>query len=250
MNNPVVDILILNRNYSHFLEDAIESCLNQTYKNINIIIADDNYTDDSRKIIREYHKKNSNIKKIFINYGSPNIAKTRNKLISQSKSEYCCFLSSDDYFHERFIEKSMEELKKRPEASGIYSNFNWVTSDKSFIETISRPSFCCRASLHETVITPLFVVSFESTIFKKEVFNSGLYFHEDVHHGEESIFICEATQYFFFVKNTDQEPLAFKRKHEQAGHVEYLSDVAKWDKILVEKIKERVKIKPSRKKLI
>ena len=68
MENPLVTIYITNRNYGAYLEKAIQSSLNQTYKNIEIIIVDDSSNDSSHKILKRFKKYNKvriikNIKK-------------------------------------------------------------------------------------------------------------------------------------------------------------------------------------------
>ena len=61
--NILVSVLINNYNNQKFLRKSIDSCLNQTYKNLEIILFDDNSTDNSKKIIKKI--KNKRLKKIF-----------------------------------------------------------------------------------------------------------------------------------------------------------------------------------------
>ena len=61
--NILVSILVNNYNNQNFLKKSINSCLNQTYKNLEIIIFDDNSTDNSKKIIKII--KNKKLKKIL-----------------------------------------------------------------------------------------------------------------------------------------------------------------------------------------
>lgn len=62
---PEVTIYITNHNYSDYLSKAIDSCLNQTFKNIEIIIIDDGSTDGSQEIINTYASSHQNIIPIF-----------------------------------------------------------------------------------------------------------------------------------------------------------------------------------------
>ena len=61
--NILVSVLINNYNNQKFLKKSIDSCLKQTYKNLEIIIFDDNSTDNSKKIIKKI--KNKKLRKIF-----------------------------------------------------------------------------------------------------------------------------------------------------------------------------------------
>ena len=64
MKNALVSVYIPNYNYANYIKKAIESVLNQTYKNIELIIIDDGSNDNSKNIINEYAKY-SNVKCIF-----------------------------------------------------------------------------------------------------------------------------------------------------------------------------------------
>ena len=57
MSRPLVSIIIPNYNKAPYIREAIESALNQTYKNIEVIVVDDGSTDQSREIIKSFGKK-------------------------------------------------------------------------------------------------------------------------------------------------------------------------------------------------
>ena len=60
-----IDILMATYNGEKYLVDQIESILNQTYLNFNLIISDDNSTDSTKQILRDYEKKDCRIKVFF-----------------------------------------------------------------------------------------------------------------------------------------------------------------------------------------
>jgi len=107
--NTLISILIINFNNSKLLSRAINSCLHQTYKNIEILIFDDKSTDNSKQILRKY-KRNKQIK-IFFNKRRkseiPALDAMRGytKLFKKSKGSLLCLLDSDDYFHNSKVEK-------------------------------------------------------------------------------------------------------------------------------------------------
>lgn len=98
---PCVSIVINNYNYAQFLEEAIESALNQSYPNKEIIVVDDGSTDNSREIITHYSNR---ILPIFQANGGQGAA--YNAGFAASQGDWICFLDADD----RLIPNALEEL--------------------------------------------------------------------------------------------------------------------------------------------
>lgn len=92
-NNPLVSILINNYNYGDFLPEAIDSALNQTYSNIEVIVVDDGSSDNSQEIIKTYGDR---IIPILKQNGGQ--ASAFNEGFGRSRGEIICFLDSDDLF--------------------------------------------------------------------------------------------------------------------------------------------------------
>ncbi len=98
MNDISVSIIINNYNYDRFLGEAIDSALNQTYDNIEVIVVDDGSTDNSRQIIAEYGDR-------IIPILQPNgkQAAAFNSGFARSKGEIIIFLDSDDYLYPQAV---------------------------------------------------------------------------------------------------------------------------------------------------
>ena len=105
-----ISVLIDNYNYAKFLPECIESVLNQTYQNFEIIIVDDGSKDNSKEIIEEYAKKDNRIKPIFKENGGQ--ASAFNEGIKHCNGELICFLDSDDKFKPNKLEKILKIYKK------------------------------------------------------------------------------------------------------------------------------------------
>jgi glycosyltransferase involved in cell wall biosynthesis len=103
----LVSVVITNYNYSKYLKKCIDSVLNQTYNNIEIIIVDDSSTDDSRDIILKCQELHSNIV-FFFNPTNQGVIFSRNKGIELSKGEYICFLDADDFWDFNKIERQLK----------------------------------------------------------------------------------------------------------------------------------------------
>lgn len=102
--NETIDVLIPAYNCEKYIEKCLSSLLCQTYKNINIIIANDGSTDGTTKILRKFKDKYNNI----FTFSKPNeksISKTRNFLLKKIKSNYFTFFDADDYAEPTYIEE-------------------------------------------------------------------------------------------------------------------------------------------------
>ena len=113
----LVSILIINFNNGKLLTRAINSCLNQKYKNIEILIFDDKSTDNSKKILNDYKKKKKI--KIFFNKNKKTKVAALDamngyiKLFKKSKGSLVFLLDSDDYFHESKIYEIQKVFSKK-----------------------------------------------------------------------------------------------------------------------------------------
>lgn len=106
----LVSIIITNYNCENYIEKAIKSCLDQTYKNIEILIIDDNSTDNSLENINKYlYDKRINVYKINKNVGPYWL---KNSLISKANGEFITMLDSDDFYSKDKIEKQIREFIK------------------------------------------------------------------------------------------------------------------------------------------
>jgi glycosyltransferase involved in cell wall biosynthesis len=107
---PTVSIIIPNYNHELYLVKRIESCLNQTYRDFEVIILDDCSTDNSRDIIESYrhHAKISRIVYNDANSGSP--FKQWQKGFGFAEGDFIWIAESDDYADPKFLEVMMKSL--------------------------------------------------------------------------------------------------------------------------------------------
>ena len=121
IDNPLVSIFILCYNHGKYISQAIESVINQTYKNIEIVIVDNASTDNSKSIIESYSRKDTRIKffpmehNLFPSAGS-------NFAIKQCKGDYICALSADDYFELNKVDVQLKYML----SNDLTNTFTWV----------------------------------------------------------------------------------------------------------------------------
>lgn len=112
MQDNLVSVIIPTYNSEKYIEETLNSVLNQTYKDFEIIIIDDCSKDNTWKIIKEYEKKYNNIVclKQEINKG---VAEARNRGIDSAKGRYIAFLDSDDLWYKEKLEKQLNFMKEK-----------------------------------------------------------------------------------------------------------------------------------------
>ena len=91
----LVSIVMPAYNVEKYIEESIESVLYQTYSNWELIIVNDCSLDNTYKIIKKYHKKDSRIKSYSL-LKNQGVANARNIAINNAKGKYITFLDSDD----------------------------------------------------------------------------------------------------------------------------------------------------------
>ena len=111
-DNPLVSVLIANYNYAQYIGEAIESVLNQTYQNFEIVICDDGSTDNSLEVIRNYAQRDSRIKYIAKQNGG--VASALNAAYSESKGEIISLLDADDTWFPSRLEIIVKLFRQRP----------------------------------------------------------------------------------------------------------------------------------------
>lgn len=103
-----ISLIVPVYNTSKYLNKCIDSLMNQSYKDIEIIVINDGSTDNSEEIIKSY--KDKRIK--YISKSNEGIGKTRNLGIEKACGNYLAFVDSDDYLDKHFCEKMLKKAEK------------------------------------------------------------------------------------------------------------------------------------------
>ncbi len=169
-----ISVIIPVYNSSTYLRKCLDSVVNQTLKDIEIIVINDGSTDDSKNIIEEYLCKYKNI--IFIDQENKGIGKTRNIGIKKATGEYITFVDSDDYIKENMLEEYYKYAKKH--------NFDLVIG--SYIKKINNKEIIFENNKFKTgnvKTTPqiLYLIEYGpwAKLYKREMLiNNNIYFDE------------------------------------------------------------------------
>ena len=119
-----VSIIVPVYNCEKYIKECINSVINQTYKNLEIIIVDDKSTDNSLSIINSFKDKRIKVISLKENSG---VSIARNKGVEVSTGELICFLDSDDYWNKEKIEKQVKFIDGK---AFIYSDYEYLKKGK------------------------------------------------------------------------------------------------------------------------
>lgn len=227
--NPVVSIILPVYNGQKYLAQAVESCLNQTFKDFELIIVDDKSTDDSLVIMEAWAKKDSRIR-IIKNEKNKKLPASLNAGFDYARGDYYTWTSDDNILEKNFLETMLGELKKN-NVDIVYSNYLAIDEDGREFEV------CQMAKLGEFPLSGGIGASF---LYKKKV-------HELLRGYDTRLFLLEDYDFwvraylmgFKFFHIIDVVPYRYRR------HGASLTETAN-SKIVTETIKYRYEL---RKKL-
>lgn len=192
---PKVSVIIPNYNHARFIEQRIQSILNQTYQDFEIIYLDDASTDNSNQVFAKF-ADNPRIKAIYnqTNSGSP--FKQWNKGIKYASGEYIWIAESDDYADPKFLESLVPILDDNPKVGLAYcqsyqtdkygnitATMDWWTDDLS--KERWKSDFI-NVGLDECKK----YLAIKNTIPNASAVLTRHYLFERIDYAEESMFLC------------------------------------------------------------
>ena len=163
--NELVSIITPCYNSEKFLDECISSVLNQTYQNWEMLIIDDNSSDNSSILINSYSKKDERIKPLYLN-DNIGAAMARNKAISKAKGKYLAFLDSDDVWLPKKLEVQTNFMKKN-NCSFVFSSYSVISENEKPNYTISVPETITYKRYLKNTIIGCLTVMLDKEKFKK-----------------------------------------------------------------------------------
>jgi glycosyltransferase involved in cell wall biosynthesis len=240
-------------NYASFISESIESVLQQTYQNWELIIIDDASSDNSVEIIREYAKKDTK-RIIFIqNEKNLGIKKSTEKAFEYVNGKYLAFLESDDKWAKDCLEKKINKIQKFPDVSLIYSDvslfgdelpqnekyFDYLNYCRYAGKNISnKPKNMYRIAIYRNP-----VISFSNIFIKSELIGN-LFFNEEYQIWSDWQLVIQATIKgdFLYI----DEKLLYWRVHNNSANNKFQkrinqnSEAGRFKVVLLDLIKKSI----------
>ena len=181
MNNDKISIIIPVYNVEQYLDECINSIINQSYNNLEIIFVDDGSKDNSGEILDKYAKKDKRI--IVIHKKNEGVSKARNIGIDKATGKYICFCDGDDYLMDDYVEYLHSLIVKNDVdialTTQMFTTFHTIQT-KKITEKVLTPEQATCEILNYNV--PIGVYC---KIFKTEFLNKNkIRFNENIFIGE------------------------------------------------------------------
>ena len=168
MENPKLCILLASYNGEKYIGDQLDSIINQTYKNWELIIRDDGSKDETVTILNKYEKKDERIKILRDDKGNLGFLKNFEELLFNAKEEFVLFSDQDDFWLKNKLEKFVEKIRDLDE------------------KVLSKPLLIhCNSLVCDDKLEIIKEEFIDSKIAKKT--NSNIYFFEYIVQGSTSM---------------------------------------------------------------
>ena len=164
-----ISVIVPIFNASKSIKKCIESIINQTYKNIEIILINDGSEDNTLEIINDYKEKDERIK--VINKANSGVANTRNVGIEIATGQYIMFVDSDDYIDVNYIYEMHNELVKNDSDVAVSGMTSCENNEKKIKKIIYKNESCNLqfSEIISEIINKLTFCSACKTLIKKEM---------------------------------------------------------------------------------
>jgi len=235
-NNSLVSIIIPCYNQALYLDESLQSVLNQTYTHWECIMVNDGSTDTTEKIAKTWAAKDPRFNYFY--KGNGGVSSARNFGIEKAKGDYIQFLDADDVLDERKLELSLEQLNlaENEGVNIIISNFRMFISNPN---KTSMPYCALNAQLfnfesllyqwNESFSIPIHCGFFEASLFESIRFPENLTAQEDwivwvniFKQGNKALFIDKPLA--LYRRNNDSRTMAGDMHSDQLKAYEYFKN--------------------------
>ncbi len=169
-NDLFISVIIPVYNVEKYVRKSINSILEQTYKNYEIILIDDGSTDSSGKICDEYANKYECIK--VYHQKNAGLSAAKNNGINKSKGNHICFLDSDDWYSNNTLEEFVNLVINYNVDISIINIFHTTDEGKEYTSSNDIIIYNQAEALTQLFINTYVLGSSNNKLYKKELFNN------------------------------------------------------------------------------
>ena len=183
---PFFSVIVPTFNRGSFIKTCVDSVMEQTFDDFELIVVDDGSTDETGQYISKY----SDERLTYVNQENQGVACARNKGLSLSKGRFIAFLDSDDHWVPEKLQIVSEYINKFPDIHIFHTEEIWYREGKFLAQKKKhkKPT----GSVYKNAL-PLCCISISTAVIKKEVFANVGAFDEEMEACEDYDFWLRAT---------------------------------------------------------
>lgn len=190
MTDPLVSVVIGTFNREKYVRQTVDSVLEQTFRDFEVIVVDDASTDRTPEILKSYGDRIRLIRR-DCNSGLPSVA--RNAGMAQAKGRYIAFLDSDDYWYPSKLEKQVELMEAHPDIALSHTFCRVVDEESRPLYVRREKEMPTTGDLFERLVRECFITT-SSAMIRNEVFirTGGFDESAQLRRGEDQVFFLRA----------------------------------------------------------
>lgn len=189
ISKPLISIIIPFYNSEKTIVSTLQSVVEQTYKNIEILLINDGSTDESLTMVKSFISNHENFKISLFEQKNKGVSAARNSGIVNSKGDFIAFLDSDDFWKPQKLERQLEIFSKYSQVDLLATNRNGEKFDHFLFlkfERVTRISG--KILLYKNfLLTP-------TVLLKREIINSVGLFNENFKFSEDYEFFLRCSK--------------------------------------------------------
>lgn len=136
--NPLVSVIIPSYNHDRFVADCIQSVLNQSFQDFEIVITDDGSSDKTVDVIRSFTDPRI---RLFVHERNQGASIASNRCIANARGKYVAMLSSDDIWYPEKLETQVDFMEQHPEYAVVFGKVEWINEDNQSLTRENFPNF-------------------------------------------------------------------------------------------------------------
>ncbi|MCQ8191125.1 glycosyltransferase family 2 protein [Streptomyces rugosispiralis] len=209
---PVVSVVIPCYDYGHYLPQAVESVLAQTYPDWELVVVDDGSTDDTAAVARSLIADHPGRRIRLLEQANAGVSAARNAGIAATTGRYVLPLDADDMIAPTMLERTVTVLERHPDIAIVSTDLSVFTDDDLPAQVLELPAYDRDLLLRRLIM-------FYCSLYRREVWQAVGGYVEDMRAGEDWDFWIAAAERGFTAHHI-HEPLFGARHKDDGLHVE------------------------------
>ena len=229
---PLVSVIINCYNGEEFLRETIDSVINQTYSNWELIFWDNQSTDSTAEIIKSY--QDDRIRYFYAPNHTP-LGEARNLAMKQVGGKYLAFLDSDDIWYPDFLKIGVEYLERDSSCVGFYCNFHYHDGHKRIVKKSQIKTVCYHDFIY---LLKNYSIGMSGSLISFEIVHSNnIYFKKKYNLIEDFDFFLSLSIFGSWIYYPDI--MMFYRVHPNSTSYKYRNEWALEYNVMINDLKER-----------